>query len=105
MDMWVFGIALVIILGMVALVIAISKFHKCKDFTDVKNSYQYCKKCNRASLPIYQPCQHKWETLSDKKIISYNSLRKDEGTVTGHLYTLKCEHCGDLKEFKTDVRG
>lgn len=56
-------------------------------FTDVKDGYQYCKKCNKAFLAPKKECDHHWFLLSEIIV---------KGAVKGYLY--ECLHCGSNRK-------
>lgn len=43
-------------------------------------------------------CDHYWETIHENTIYNGDSAK---GLPIGTKYTLKCEHCGEMKVFKT----
>ena len=104
MDLWAFGLGLLIIFAIGIFVIKVSKYHKCKFDAIKDDGFQYCSKCGKASRPLpkscppSKPCQHKWELFKEQTVLT----NKD---VTGTLYILKCKFCGDLKSYRTDVRS
>ncbi len=71
----------------------------CKHkYGDVKEGYQYCKKCGKAICAPENSCIHKWEEIRRLEINNpYGSIP------LGDIYVLKCNKCGEIKKVKITV--
>ena len=68
---------------------------KCKHKYGLVNTdteYQYCILCGEARKV---PCSHKWEEVGRIKESTF-------GRVVGHIWILRCAHCGDMKNHEID---
>jgi len=61
-------------------------------WSEIKDGYQYCEKCNMAITIPKRECEHIWEI---NKIADITNNRY--GTVIQKTIILKCKKCGDLK--------
>lgn len=68
---------------------------------EIKNGYQYCKKCGIA-IPV--PCSHVWETINTL-VTSTQYIDLNKTVNTGELYVLKCKKCGEIKEKRIGTYG
>jgi len=67
--------------------------HSCKTFGKLeKDGCQYCTVCGRARRPNTVLCLHKWETIDTRKVTQGSRS-------IGEIHLLKCEKCGDKKQF------
>ena len=63
----------------------------CKHiFGEIKDGYQYCKKCNKAVSVDNHKCEHIWEKVKTIERYNWDNL-------SGVVYVLKCKKCGEIK--------
>lgn len=61
-----------------------------------EDGYQYCVACNYAHFVSKKvECYHKWKIIDE-----YNISRIRNGSVTGKVYFMRCENCGEMKSQK-----
>lgn len=65
---------------------------------NIKDGYQYCKKCGLA-IPV--PCNHVW-TVFDSYEIERCSTKLGSMGISGILHTLQCTKCGDIKSARVN---
>jgi len=71
----------------------------------VEEGYQYCEYCGLARCVRVKSsggCEHRW-TEKTNSTIKYVDKKTGETSEKGFLHILRCEKCGDLKEFRSEV--
>lgn len=93
-------VSIIAIVIITPLIIKMARYHKCKDFGEVKDGIQHCTVCNKAISISAPKCNHpEWETIKDVAITRpYSGLTTDP--TIGHIYTLRCKVCGDIKTYQ-----
>lgn len=105
MDPVFIGVATIVgLLITIPVVVIIARSHKCKYDKVQDDGYQYCSICNAARKPIIPPCSHpKWEKLNTREIVTGSKSGYGRTATIGEVYVLRCEECGDMKEFRIDI--
>ena len=65
-------------------------------WSDIKDGYQFCTKCNKAKLAPVVPCVHNWEII-EKSDIKVRNRCTGEWNVHGRSIISKCVLCGEVK--------
>jgi len=69
-------------------------FKHCRHekLSDIKDGYQYCLECNKAFPVEVRKCEHHWENVK-----SFAKIDCDK--VTQQWFLLRCDKCGEMKNF------
>ena len=108
------AVAIVALVIAIPVIIKVGRHHTCREWGEVKGGWQYCKVCGQGRQPEKQPCLHpKWKVKFENPITTTRTgpiadilEAKGKGrkeVVTGRVYILECESCGELKNHKIEV--
>lgn len=62
---------------------------------EIRDGYQYCKKCGKA---ILVPCNHQWTIIQNNELYDYRS-----STMPVYLEkVLQCSKCGSIKKLSVE---
>ena len=62
-------------------------------YGEIKEGYQYCKKCGKAKAAPKRECEHNWSTVSQYE---YSNIINNN--INNIVYVMRCSKCGDIKK-------